>query len=808
MQTDYRSASARPAPLLPHDPHALGRWRLLGRLGAGGMGTVYLARSTGGRTVALKVVHQDLADQPEFRARFREEVTATTALVGTGQPASRHFAAVVDADPDGPRPWLATEYLLALPLQEAVRRHGPWSVPAVRALGAALAEALAAVHRAGLVHRDVKPSNVLVTADGPRVIDFGIALASGAQRLTRTGYVLGSPAYMAPEQVTHQDAVPATDVFALAGVLVHAATGRGPFGDGAPDELLYRVLHEPPDLSALHDPEGVLRRALVRALARTPGERPTAAELGRLLSGGTAPFAALLPPPVLADLAARTTLDWDRPEPPAPPAPEDRGPGSGEPGAPDASKTPAPGTADRSTVMLAAADRPTTRLADRAEGPESAESPSAAGRTEGGAAAPPSRRRVLLAVGGALAAATAATATAYAVGRAARPTSPAVDPPGATPAPSASATAPSGAPGDGSAPSPRWEYRGNLGDLTRPALVGEVLVVGSQDTGEVLGVDTRRGTLRWSADGVKGYEPLPSGPTRQGPLVTMAALYASAHDRLAFVDPADGRTWYTEPLGLNLAALSGSPVVAADGPVVYVVGHGDAPKGTAVADRPRWLLAYQVDQARTLWKRQISPGDAGRVLGTVYEDRLIVLEPGSVRAYRTGDGAALWQRPHPGAQSWLTPAGDAVLVTGEAMALLDAATGAVRWTTGDTSEDDPDADDPLFGPAAVAGGTGYVTVRHGGLMAIDLASHQSRWSWLPEGGNPVRRAAPTVGGSLVFPPVASGNTVLVAVDTASGRTAWQLRDVDFSVDEVVLCADREHLYVTRGTHVRALPLGS
>ncbi|EFF93442.1 serine/threonine-protein kinase AfsK [Streptomyces sp. e14] len=234
-----------PTPLTHDDPPALGPFRLIARLGSGGMGTVYLARTTGGRTVAVKTMHAALAAEPAARTRFRLEVDAARVIGG------QFGARVVDADPLAETPWLATEYVLGPALDEAVRSCGPLPERSVRALGAALCSALGQLHRSDVVHRDLKPSNVLVTAYGPKVIDFGIARAAGDDRLTRTGSAVGTPAFMSPEQATGQEHTSAGDVFALAGVLLFTATGRAPFGQGQTADLLYRVRYQEPDLSGL-----------------------------------------------------------------------------------------------------------------------------------------------------------------------------------------------------------------------------------------------------------------------------------------------------------------------------------------------------------------------------------------------------------------------------------------------------------------------------------------------------------------------------------------------------------------------------
>ncbi|MFE2017257.1 serine/threonine-protein kinase [Streptomyces sp. NPDC059499] len=267
-------------PLEAGEPHSIGAYRLLGRLGAGGMGRVYLGRSAGGRTVAVKVVHPHFALDEQFRARFRREVEAARRL------GARWTAPVLDADPDAPVPWVATGYVAGPPLSDAVTRHGPLPEYAVRTLGAGLGEALDAVHAHGLIHRDVKPSNVLLALDGPRLIDFGIARALGATvSLTSTGVSVGSPGYMAPEQIRGLDISGAADVFSLGAVLAYAATGNAPFAGDSSAVLLYKVVHEEPELGDL---EGELRELVAGCLAKNPGDRPAPAELARRLAPGGA----------------------------------------------------------------------------------------------------------------------------------------------------------------------------------------------------------------------------------------------------------------------------------------------------------------------------------------------------------------------------------------------------------------------------------------------------------------------------------------------------------------------------------------
>ncbi|MFJ9967419.1 protein kinase domain-containing protein [Streptomyces avermitilis] len=277
-------------PLEVGEPTVVGPYRLLGRLGSGGMGRVYLGRSTGGRTVAVKIVHPHFALDEEFRARFRREVEAARRVGGAWT------APVLDADPEASVPWVATGYAAGPSLAAAVTDGGPLPVHSVRALGAGLAEALSAVHGLGLVHRDVKPSNVLLTLDGPLLIDFGIARATdGTASLTSTGVSVGSPGYMSPEQILGKGIAGAADVFSLGALLVYAATGEPPFPGDSSASLLYKVVHEEPELGSL---EGELRELVAQCLTKDPGGRPGPAEVAerlapqgaaRLVTGGWLP---------------------------------------------------------------------------------------------------------------------------------------------------------------------------------------------------------------------------------------------------------------------------------------------------------------------------------------------------------------------------------------------------------------------------------------------------------------------------------------------------------------------------------------
>jgi len=291
------------------DPASVGPYRLLGRLGAGGMGQVYLAKSPGGRLVAIKLIRPELAEERGFRSRFASEISAARNVSGI------YTAAVVDADSEAELPWMATVYVPGPSLTDAVEDNGPLPVESVLALAAGLAEALQAIHRAGLVHRDLKPSNVLLAADGPRVIDFGISLALERSMMTATGMVMGSPGFMSPEQARGQREVGApTDVFSFGAVLAFAVTGNSPFGAGPTPALLYRVVNETPDLTAVPARLGPL---VEQCLAKDPASRPTPAEILASLSDDVGVLTGEWLPPAIAESMSRYRPTVQTPLPPA-----------------------------------------------------------------------------------------------------------------------------------------------------------------------------------------------------------------------------------------------------------------------------------------------------------------------------------------------------------------------------------------------------------------------------------------------------------------------------------------------------------
>ncbi|MEU9861179.1 protein kinase [Streptomyces sp. NPDC047971] len=302
QQPGHDVASRIFQPLAGDDPTTVAGYRLAARLGAGGMGKVYLSYTPGGRAVAIKVIRSEFGDDPEFRRRFAQEVKSAQRVQGL------FTAPVIDADTEGQRPWLATAYVPGPSLADAVVTHGALPVETVLLLVAGMAEALHVIHGAGIVHRDLKPSNVLLAADGPRVIDFGIAYAADATSLTGSGVTIGTPTFMAPEQAEGGRITPATDIFALGQVAAFAATGVPAFGEGTSHGVLYRIVHQEPDLDAV--PER-LRELVGRTLAKDPAERPSIAEIISLCQAANAETVLRrpedwLPKAVAADITVRT----------------------------------------------------------------------------------------------------------------------------------------------------------------------------------------------------------------------------------------------------------------------------------------------------------------------------------------------------------------------------------------------------------------------------------------------------------------------------------------------------------------------
>jgi serine/threonine protein kinase len=299
----------------PGDPSEVGGYQLRARLGAGGMGSVYLSFTRGGIPVAVKVMRREFADDPEFRRRFIKEVAAAQRVQG------RYTAQVLDADPGASVPWLATAYIPGPSLQNAVAEYGPLPLFSVFRLLAGTAEGIANVHAAGLIHRDLKPANVLLAADGPRVIDFGIVHAADASTLTGTGQVIGTPAFMAPEQISGRRVTEATDAWAFGHLAIYAATGHAAFGEGIQSVLIHRIINDEPQLEDCPEP---LRELARRCLAKNPADRPTIEAIlhysSSALRGQTMRLVgeSWLPTPILEsfqDYDSRTITALTQPQP-------------------------------------------------------------------------------------------------------------------------------------------------------------------------------------------------------------------------------------------------------------------------------------------------------------------------------------------------------------------------------------------------------------------------------------------------------------------------------------------------------------
>jgi serine/threonine protein kinase len=349
---------------------------MVGRLGQGGMGQVFLGVSPGGRPVAVKAIRPELASDPQFRIRFAREVAAARTVSGV------FTAMMVGADVDGPIAWLATAYVPGPSLAEAITEHGPLPEASLLALAAGLAEALAAIHAAGVTHRDLKPSNVLLAEDGPRVIDFGISRAAESTTLTQTGLTIGSPGFMSPEQAIGTEVGPPSDIFSLGTVLAFAATGKGPFGGGTTASLLYRVVHETPDLDGV---PAAVRPLIERCLVKEPAQRPTAVALLDAV-GALQPTGNWLPDSVIRMAAAPPSLT----PPPGQPAPTAV---DGTP-APTAVPMPlVPGFAATQTSMADSAATPPYQATEAWSTPASGSPPLAPGDPPSGTGGPPPRRR-------------------------------------------------------------------------------------------------------------------------------------------------------------------------------------------------------------------------------------------------------------------------------------------------------------------------------------------------------------------------------------------------------------------------------
>jgi len=592
--------------LKPEDPSRVGPFIPLARIGAGGMGRVYLARSRGGRPVAVKVIRAEYAEDERFRTRFRREVQAARTVDGM------YTAPVLDAGPDDAEPWLATAYIPGPSLQRAVHDHGPLPERSARILGAGIAEALGAIHGAGLIHRDLKPSNVILGPDGPRVIDFGISASEGGSSLTTTGIVVGSPRYSSPEQCrADPDLGPASDVFALGGVLVYATTGVPPFGDGPDHVQLYLVVHETPDLTGV--PMG-LRPVLAACLEKNPANRPTTDQL----------LDTLLPPD---ETAADAAVDWlpeavnrDLRKYAAAPMVAAADGTTHERAGNDSARTPAP---DYPTPTGAGFGGDATGIADAVG---TTASPSASGPASGGSSNP-GRRRVLAGIAGAVVVAAGGGGAWYAATRDTKksatqsagatfpPSTPSKDPTSpvpATPDPTASSPSPTPTP----APShpvgqwgEDWSSATDLGGAAGGAVISGTKLIGVYTATSVVNPNQPQDLI--AIDTVSGgpafhATTIPTVDNVGGPGIAADATYAYSYgDGTVYAwNLTDGSAAWKAKTGLQTSTSTNNmPSTGILGLVgnILMVGSGNYDPSF-----PPCLAAFDVTARSTVWSMKPS----------------------------------------------------------------------------------------------------------------------------------------------------------------------------------------------------------
>ncbi|MGW0835073.1 protein kinase domain-containing protein [Streptomyces prunicolor] len=630
-------------PLQPDDPERVGEYRLLARLGTGGMGTVYLGQAPGGREVAVKVVREHFGRDARYRARFLREVAAARTVTGT------FTATLLDAAPEAEVPWLAMEYLPGLSLRRAVEKYGGLPPKALRLLAGALAEALADIHRADLAHRDLKPGNIMLTARGPRVIDFGIARPADASSITLPGALLGTPGFMSPEQASGGIAGPAGDVFALGAVLVFSATGQEPFRGPDRAATLERVRRARPDLTGITDSR--LRAQIAKCLRREPEQRPSAARLLHRLGEPTASVhgTGWLPAPLAEDIdlsTARRAL------------PPDAVPPVEVPG----------GLLHGTTVGSSVDTDEPSRVSD------------------------PSRRRVLQAtVAGLAVAAVSATALDDMAWQAGNGRS---APPSSTPSASGRA-----ATALLSTATRRWATKVLGKDTGGPDLyrVGAVVFAVNNGQDQVRALDPRTGKILWSRAADTSDRAFVTAGTDALYLFDARAGNSTADYALRAVDPVSRAARWTSrvpffPWG---TAATASVVCVADGDEVKALDAGDGrrrwtaranadasftARGGLVVASGDGLTGIDADSGRIRWRRELTLPAVYTVIGDgiVFGCDTV----GTVYAVRADDGKVAWRKAFD-YRSSVRHAGNGLLYVGEAdgrVRAFRAGTGALAWS--------------------------------------------------------------------------------------------------------------------------------
>ncbi|MEV6957008.1 PQQ-binding-like beta-propeller repeat protein [Streptomyces sp. NPDC051183] len=803
--------------LTQHDPRRIGPFEVLGRLGAGGMGLVYLARSASGRRVAIKTVRTELAEDQLFRVRFTREVEAARAVSGF------YTAAVVDADPRAAVPWLATAYVPAPSLEEIVNECGPMPAQAVRWLAAGIAEALQSIHGAGLVHRDLKPSNVLVVEDGPRVIDFGIASGVSNTRLTMTNVAVGTPAYMSPEQAKDSRSVKgASDVFSLGSTLVFAATGHPPYHGANPVETVFMLLREGPNLEGLPDE---LRPLIDSCMQMDATLRPTPADLQaqlapHLFDGGddSGTASAWLPARAVAMIETRRAGQR------ATAAPV---PSPGRPAAPGRPAGRAPEAVTHRREPRGGADpwvdpRTGQAVPQRPERPPLTPAPSGEPVRLGGSPVPIGPGPRATAAAPAAHAAAVDSATGW------------VRPPGGSAAVAAAVAAPSSVPAipnpnPGPAPDSGrwrpWRFRMSNEVWGTPTVAGDLLYVTSfevhaldvasgrrqfktrdvawsmavadgrihaSDGPSLYALDATDGSERWrlSTDawvyalradrgtvvtatrggGVQGWEASNGQKlweltgaqtdfeTAEGaPVLADGTVYVWQDARLRALDARSGRESWSYPVG-DAASCGNVPVRVTPAPDgnVYVAAGTRVLSVDRASGRVRWHFEAP---AVFLAAPAFAPGAAVTGGGVYLADYL-----GTVYALDAATGKDRWRiatEPRPSADPVLVANGNVHLGAGSALYTLDAVTGTPKWRFAAGGE--------ITGPPAVADGRVHFGSADHCLYTLDAAGGQLRWK-LATGGEIT--GAPVAEAGVVY--ACSKDRCVYALDAAKGtgtRTA-------------------------------------
>ncbi|WLQ35562.1 serine/threonine-protein kinase [Streptomyces castrisilvae] len=725
--------------LTQHDPRRIGPFEVLGRLGAGGMGLVYLARSASGRRVAIKTVRTELAEDQLFRVRFTREVEAARAVSGF------YTAAVVDADPRAAVPWLATAYVPAPSLEEIVNECGPMPTQAVRWLAAGIAEALQSIHGAQLVHRDMKPSNVLVVEDGPRVIDFGIASGVSNTRLTMTNVAVGTPAYMSPEQARDSRSVTgASDIFSLGSTLVFAATGHAPYRGANPVETVFMLLREGPDLAGLPDD---LRSLIDSCMQMDATLRPTPADLQAQLaphlfaSGGgddSGTASAWLP-------AAATAMIEQRrgggrapaPAPPAPPAP-----------VPPAPQRPPGSDWDGPWHSGAPATRPAAPVPD-AGGPvrlTGAQVPIGPG---------PRAQDV--------------RASAAGAGADAGPATDWVRPPAGV-----NGSAPAAPPVPAPAPAPDndpsgperwrpWRFRMSNDVWGTPVVVGDLLYVTSF---EVHALDTGNGRRQFKTRDVAWAMAVEGG-----------RIHASDGPSLYALDAASGAERWRVRTDAWVYALK-------------------ADRGTVVTGtRGGGVQAWEAATGEKLWDISGAQTDFETPEGgpAIHDGTVYVWQDARLRALDARTGVERWSYPVGDAASCggvpvrVTPAPDgyAYVSAGTRVLAVDNASGHVRWHF-----ECPAVflSPPAFAPGpAVTGGGVYLADYLGTVYALDAATGKDRWRIATEARQSTEPVLVVAGNVHV-----GSGSALYTLDAVTGTPKWRFAAGGEVVGAPVVADGRVH----------------